>query len=145
MPRRLLSGLLLSPPESRMLAGRLGRGAAPLLAALDELDMAIAPMHGPAAADPATAEGWRRALTLAARRLEAAWIALDEAMVAERGTWQREADWVRRWRRPQWPLWAITGLVLAIAGYLGLVFGGYLPAPAWLQGAMDTWWSAVGS
>ena len=48
---------------------------------------------------------------------------------------------VRRWRRPRWPLWLITVVVVGAAAYVGLVLGGYLPVPAALDGLAQWWWA----
>ena len=55
--------------------------------------------------------GWHRA----ARQLETAWMALEEAVDREGARWQGEIEKVRRWTRPRWPLWVITALVLGAA------------------------------
>ena len=86
---------------------------------------------------------WREALSAAARRLESAWLALEEAAGVEQRRWAAEIAQVRAWHRPRWPLWAITALVLTAAGYVGLVLGGYLPAPSALQGLTAFWWARL--
>ena len=75
---------------------------------------------------------WQEALRTAARRLEVAWLAL-EAEVAEEGrTWAGEIEAIGRWRPPLWPLIAVWTPLAVFLLWLGLVLGGYLPAPAWL-------------
>jgi hypothetical protein len=88
-------------------------------------------------------EEWQLALATAARRLESAWQALVDAARTEQGRWQAEIQQVRAWRRPQWPLWAVTILVLLILSYLGLILGGYLPVPALLRGVAEFWWTRL--
>jgi len=134
-PRRRLRGALLTAADTRAVAARLGAGGAPFVAALDELERSGHRVTSPAA--------WRSALTATARRLEAAWLALEEAADREQLRWQVEVERVHRWRLPRWPLWLLTALVLAGAAYLGLVLGGYLPVPAPLAGLAELWWSRL--
>ena len=76
-----------------------------------------------------------------ARRLEAAWLALEEALGREWRDWAVEVEEVRAWRRPLWPLVAIGSALFLIAGYLGLVLGGYLPVPGPLRGIAEAIWA----
>jgi hypothetical protein len=136
-PRRRLAPLRLRPDDTRAIAARLGRGGAPFVAALDQLEQAAR-----GSAPNGDVEGaWRDQLNAAARRLEAAWLALESAAAAEQRHWQMDVDRVRRWRRPRWPLWLLTVLVVGAAGYLGLVLGGYLPVPPALEGLTQWWWA----
>jgi hypothetical protein len=135
-PRRRLEPLRLRPDDARAIAARLGRGGAPFVAALDLLEQTTR-----ASANGDAVRAWRDQLTAAARRLEAAWLALEAAAADEQRHWQVEVDRVRRWRRPRWPLWLITLLVLGAAAYLGLVLGGYLPVPPALEGLAGWWWA----
>lgn len=139
LPARHTRRLPLDEGETRALAGRLGRGTASLTAALAALDQAA-----PAARSDRVGEGvrlWQEALATAARRLEAAWLELEDALHAEWRTWDREVADLRSWRRPRWPL-AVAGVTLfAIAGYLGLVLGGYLPVPGPLRGLAEWVWA----
>ena len=82
---------------------------------------------------------WQAAVRTAARRLEAAWLALEEAVVIEGAKWDEAVRDVSAWKRPMWPVVA-TGVVAAGgAVWLGLVFGGYIDSPSWFTAA----WSAV--
>jgi hypothetical protein len=142
-PRRRLRTLLLTPDDTRAIAARLGGGGGPFVAALDELEQAA--LGATAHRDrerPAGAE-WRLALTAAGRRLEAAWLALEQAAVAEQRRWLVDVERVRAWRLPRWPLWLLTAVVLAGAVYLGLVLGGYVPVPPPLAGFAELWWSRL--
>jgi hypothetical protein len=142
-PRRRLRTALLTPDDTRAIAARLGGGGGLFVAALDALEQAA---HGATAHRcrelPAGAE-WRSALTAAGRRLEAAWLALEQAAEAEQRRWQADVERVRAWRLPRWPLWLLTAAVLAVATYLGLVLGGYLPVPPPLAGFAELWWSRL--
>jgi hypothetical protein len=132
-PRRRLPGLLLSDADAKAVAARLGSGGAPFVDALDALEQA--------AKSASSAAEWRAAVEAAARRLESAWLALEDASRREQANWAAEITSVRHWRRPAWPLWLATALVLAAALYLGLVLGGFLPVPPPLQGFARFWWS----
>lgn len=134
-PAARLGALLLTPEDSRAIAARLGSGGAGFVAALDELDRV-------ARVRPAPGE-WEEALLAAARRLEAAWLALEESAEAEQRHWRAEVLRVRAWRRPAWPLWLVTAAVLAAAAYFGLLVGGYLPVPEPLEGFIAWWWERV--
>ncbi len=134
-PARRLAELLLTPDDTRAIGARLGSGGAGFVAALDALEQVGRP-----AAEP---RAWRDALTAAARRLEAAWLGLEERAEAEQRHWKVEVDRVHAWRRPTWPLWLVTLLALAAASWLGLVLGGYIPAPAPLRGFAEWWWATL--
>lgn len=143
LPTRRLDPLLLTPDDAHDLSARLagGDGAPAFIAALDALDATA-----PVASDDRRGgewDGWIRALAAAARRLESAWLGLEAAADAEQRYWQAEVERVRTWRRALWPLWLITGLLLAAATYLGLVLGGYLPVPAPLRGFAELWWTRL--
>jgi hypothetical protein len=84
---------------------------------------------------------WQEALLGAARRLEAAWLWLEDALGREWREWAVEVEEVRTWRRPLWPLITIGAALLLVAGYVGLVLGGYLPVPEPLQGIADAVWA----
>jgi len=82
---------------------------------------------------------WQRSVTRAARKLEAAWIELERRAYRELDEWAHIAARVAQWRRPLWPVLAAGIVGVAVAIWLGLVFGGYVPPPAWLANA----WSGV--
>ncbi len=139
-PRSRLRPLLLTPADARAIAARLGGGGGPFVAALDELDQAAHATAAHRGRERAGAVEWRGALTAAARRLEAAWLSLEEVAIAEQRHWRTEVERVRAWRLPRWPLWLVTAVVLAAATYLGLVLGGYAPVPPSLRGLAEFWW-----
>jgi hypothetical protein len=64
-------------------------------------------------------------------------------MRIEQQRWKDEIERVRSWRRPQWPLWTVTAVVILVLSYLGLLFGGYLPVPPPLRGLAEFWWSRL--
>jgi hypothetical protein len=132
MPRRLRRKAVLDAAEVRGLTGRLGAAGADLVPALDALHASGERLLAATAADRAPLEEWQQALLKAARRLEAAWLALEEQLDAEAGRWRAVAAAVAAWRRPRWPVAAVGVPALAAAAWLGLVLGGYIPAPWWL-------------
>ncbi|HEX6105585.1 MAG TPA: hypothetical protein VFZ26_08380 [Gemmatimonadales bacterium] len=134
-PAPRLRGLLVTPDDTRAIAARLGSGGAGFVAALDALEQA-----GRGRPDPRI---WQEALLAAARRLESAWLALEETAEAEQRRWLGEVMRVKAWRRPAWPLWLITAAILAVAGYLGLLVGGYLPVPEPLAEFVGWWWARL--
>ncbi len=141
LPAKRLAGLLLTAQDVRAIASRLGSGGANFVSALDALEQTV-----PAAAASGTRghlgqEEWQRALAATARRLESSWLALTTAAKQEQERWNGEIERVRNWHRPLLPLWTITVLVLAIATYLGLLIGGYLPVPGPLREFVEFWWS----
>jgi len=142
-PARRLAQLRVTDEERDAITARLGAGAAPFVTALDRLDHLAAPAARSGAAGEAAFAAWWEAATDAARKLEAAWESLERAALAERVRWGPEIEKVRAWRRPTWPLWLVTALVVAAATWVGLVLGGYLMAPAWLRPFAEFWWARV--
>lgn len=140
LPAKRIANLTLDAVEVRALAARLAHGSAPLQQSLVALDQSASLARSDRA--PADAViAWQDALTTAARRLEAAWIALDEALAKEWRAWETEVEDLRRWQRARWPL-VLTGVTLfAVALYLGLVLGGYLPVPGPLKGPVNALWT----
>ncbi len=73
--------------------------------------------------------------------LEAAWEELVITAHQELSTGDRRAAEIRQWKRPWTPL-VVTGLLLlGFATWLGLVLGGYLPAPGWLGPLTQWFWN----
>jgi hypothetical protein len=139
MSRRRVRRLALPVGEVGALATRLTEGSGPFLDALEALEHATAPLHNPAARR-SEVEAWGRALTAVARRLETAWLALEATLEAEFRGWAGEIETLRAWRRPWWPILTLAGVVFGVATYLGLVLGGYLPAPAVLLPLAQALW-----
>jgi hypothetical protein len=136
-PARRLQRLLLTDQDVRAIGARVGSGGGAFVAALDALE------QSGRARTSAGVPAWQDALGAAARRLESAWLALESAAREEQQFWAGEIDRVRAWRRPTWPVWLMTALVLAAAVYLGLVLGGYVPVPLPLRGLAAFWWSRL--
>ena len=132
MPARQGRRRLLTGSEKRAIAARLAAGGEALVAALDVLGAAGLRARDAGVLDKTIHAEWQDALRAAARRLEAAWLALEAAVAEERRRWALETEAIARWRPPLWPvivLW--TPLAVGLI-WLGLVLGGYAPAPAWL-------------
>jgi len=127
MPRQRWQRWLLTPGERRAVGVRLALGGEPLGAALAVLDRAAERLGE----DDAALE-WQDALRLTARRLEAAWLALEEAVATERERWAPEWADIAAWRPSLWPVVLPWAPVAAALVWLGLLLGGYLPAPSWL-------------
>jgi len=136
MPARRRRRRLLTGSEKRAIAARLAAGGEAFVAALDALDGAGLLVRDAGVLDKTLHAEWQDALRAAARRLEAAWLALETGVAEERRRWAVETDAIARWRPSLWPV--IVGLTPLAAGliWLGLVLGGYLPAPAWLAGRL---------
>lgn len=143
LPARRLAALHVTAEERDAIAARLGAGAAPFVAALDRMDQLAAPAARTGAAGERAFAAWWDAVVEVGRKLEAAWDSLEHAALAEEARWAPEVAKVRAWRRPTWPLWLVTALVLALAAWVGLVLGGYVPVPAWLRPWAELWWAKV--
>lgn len=141
LPSKRVTGFLLTAEDVRAIGSRLGSGGAGFVSALDALEQTVPAAAASGARGRLGQEEWQVALATAARRLESAWMALIEAAKREQARWKEEVERVRAWRRPRWPLWAITLAVLLALGYLGLVLGGYLPVSSPLRGVAEWWWS----
>ena len=139
LPSGRLRRQLLSEDERRGIAVRIGSGGGGLVVALDALDAAARQ----AARTPGGLDDWRKALAAVGRRLEKAWIDLEAAVRHEEASWQEDIARVRAWRRPRWPLWALTAAVFATAVWLGLMLGGYVPVPEPLRPLAEAWWARL--
>lgn len=136
MPARRARQLALSPGERRAIAARLASGADGFEAALDVVARATDALHREWPGERVTVEEWQEAQTLAARRLEAAWLALEDLVAHERVRWTADLDAIRAWRRSLWPVFAVWLPFAGAVVWLALVLGGYLPAPAWLAASL---------
>ncbi|MDH4044923.1 MAG: hypothetical protein OEY20_01810 [Gemmatimonadota bacterium] len=137
MPRRLRRRVLLDAAEVRGLTGRLGVAGAALVPALDHLQAQGVRLLAATTTDREALDEWQQALLTAARRLEAAWLALEEQVDEETRRWREAEALVAAWRRPLWPV-AVAGVpAVAAAAWLGAVLGGYLPSPTWLSRVWD--------
>ena len=134
MPRRRWKRLRLAGSERRAVVARLASGGSGFIAALDQVEAAASEVRLAEAGggDPAAVVVWQESLLTAARRLEAAWLALETQVASERERWAPELAAIERWRPALWPVYVIGLPLWAALIWLGLVLGGYLPAPPWL-------------
>ena len=132
LPRRRLRPLLLNAAEKRAIVARLGTGGGTFVAALDELETTSRRAAEASVLEKDAHAAWQEALRTVARRLEAAWLALEAEVEEERARWQPELDTLAAWRPKLWPVIATWVPVAVVLVWLGLILGGYLPAPAWL-------------
>ena len=123
MPARRWRQRLVTAGERRAIAARLATGGGPFLDALEALNVE-------------SQDEWQDALRTAARRLEAAWLALEEAVAAERERWTPELADVAAWRPPLWPVVVLWVPLAAALVWLGLILGRFVPVPAWLAGRL---------
>jgi hypothetical protein len=141
-PKRRLARLQVSDAERAAMKARLGAGAIPFEESLVRLED-LAGGAGSSRGGEAAFNRWSDGLAAAARQLESAWMALEEAADREGARWNAEIDKVRNWTRPRWPLWVITALSLAALTWLGLVLGGFLNVPPWLLPFAEFWWTRL--
>lgn len=140
LPGRRTRRLPLEPAEVHAIAARLAQGDGGFREALANLER-VAPAARSERSPILGVLAWQEALLAVARRLEAAWLALQEALVREGREWDGEIEDIRRWRRPDWPLWVVGGTLFALALYAGLVLGGYLPVPGVLRPLVEGIWA----
>jgi hypothetical protein len=132
MPRRRLRRHLLSTAEKRAIAARLGTGGGTFVAALDALEAAAGRVAGASVLEKDAHAEWQEALKTVARRLETAWLALEAEVEEEKQRWNPEIEIIAAWRPSLWPVIALWLPLAALLVWLGLILGGYVPAPAWL-------------
>ena len=132
LPRRKRRRHLLTSAEKRAINARLGTGGGPFVSALDDLEAAGAHVADASVLEKEAHAAWQDALRTVARRLEAAWLALEGEVEEERRRWAPEFAMLEAWRPSLWPIFVLWGPLSAALIWLGLVLGGYIPAPAWL-------------
>ncbi len=132
MGRRHRARLRFSPQERRALMARLGSTGADLITVLDELEEHAERALTATGLEPEIVRDWQDTLGVAARKLESAWLALEQAVSDEVAQRMRIADQVANWRKPVWPVLTVAAFVVPVAAWFGLVLGGFLAAPGWL-------------
>lgn len=132
MSRRKRQLRKLTSAERRALTARLSAGGAELVKTLDELARAGAKVRATETPDDETHHAWQDAIQTAARRLEAAWLVLEDAVRAERRRWEPELTALARWRPSLWPVLLVWAVGAGALVWFGLILGGYLNAPLWL-------------
>ena len=126
MPTRRLARELPGEEDRRVLRARLD-------AAGMGLEAAAANLQGPSL----RIDHLRRV----AGELELAWAALCRVVRVELGTWDDRVARVRAWRRP-WTAFAVgSAIALALATWLGLILGGFVPVPDWLRPFAEWAWN----
>lgn len=118
----------VTPEEHRAMHARLGAVAGEFLRAASGLE-------------GLAGEAWTAQALATVRRLESAWSQLVAVAERELADWEADVQAVAAWRRARWPLWLFSGGVLAVATWLGLVLGGYLPVPGPLRPLAEFWWA----
>jgi hypothetical protein len=141
LPARQLEDFRLKAEDVRAIASRLGSGGATFVSALDALEQTVPGAAAAGGRGRAGQEEWELALASAARRLEAAWLALAAGARLEQEHWKLEIERAKSWHRPTAVLWLVSAAFLLAATYLGLVLGGYLTVPAPLRPLAEFWWS----
>src|SRR5437016_14346256 len=134
LPRRRLRRHLLSNAEKRAIVARLGTGGGPFVVALDQLEAAAARAADASVLEKDAHAAWQEALRTVARRLEAAWLALESEVEAEQGRWAPEIDAIAAWRPALWPVFVLWIPLAVLLVRLGLVLGRCGPAPPWPAG-----------
>ncbi|MBX3146582.1 MAG: hypothetical protein KF785_07385 [Gemmatimonadales bacterium] len=126
-PARRLVALLPSAEDRAVLAARL--------------DAAGIVVEERVARGFSAGDGWWDEVRQAAVALEDAWDELEAQVRRELAVWQSRAAQVAEWR-PSLRPW-IVALAVSVAGaiWLGLVLGGYLPRPIWLDPVHRWFWS----
>ncbi len=132
LPRRRQRRHLLTNAEKRAIAARLGTGAGAFVAALDDLEVAAGGVADATVLDKDAYAAWQEALRTVARRLEAAWLALENEVEAEQRRWAPEIDAIAAWRPPLWPVFVVWIPLAVLLVWLGLILGGYVAVPSWL-------------
>jgi hypothetical protein len=132
LPKRRRRRMLPDDDEARAAGARLGSAGTGLVQALDQLEHFAGPAVAATGLDRSAMAAWQHTLRLAGRRLEAAWLALEDEVAREAARWEQETNLVAAWRRPVSGVIAAGIAGTAVALWLGLIFGGYVAAPEWL-------------
>ncbi len=136
MPERRRLQLMLDAAERRALAARLGSAGAGFIPVLDNLEATSAALTEATAQERETLDQWQAELALAARSLEAAWLAMETGVGEEIRRWRAVFNDLASWRKSPWPLVIVGTIALAAAVWIGLMLGGILRPPAWLAGVL---------
>lgn len=124
-PDKVVRSAQLDEEDRRILRARLASAAIPL----EQVVAARAGSLGP------------RGFPAVGGAVEESWLTLEATVAAVAGEWAPRVAAVARWRRPLRRLWWATAIAVAAATVLGLLLGGYLPAPRWLEPLVTWWWS----
>ena len=141
MPARLRRRMNIDEVERRAIGARLGSAGAELIPALDEIERHSAGLMDAMATDRPALDAWQRSQLTAARRLEEAWMLLEDGVASELDAWRAVGDEISRWRKSLWPVYVVGTVGASVAVWAGLVWGGVFNTPAWLIGL----WQALRS
>lgn len=126
-PARRLSRLLPSIETRAILLAKLEAAGIPL-----ETRVAKGFPGGP---------GWWDSIRQAAVALEDSWEDLETVVRVELAEARSTIQRVEEWRPSSAPWYLAFGTGLLVTTWLGLVLGGYLARPGWLDGLNDWFWS----
>ncbi len=104
-----------------------------------KLDAAGIPLEERAGRLPGGEDWWDR-LRQSAVALEDSWESLEAEVRQALAMAEVAAERIEAWRPSLRGWWISLGVVAIIAGWLGLVLGGYLPRPGWLDPLHDWFW-----
>lgn len=85
--------------------------------------------------------GWWDSVRQAAVALEDSWEDLEAVIRSELAEVGPVVQRVERWQPSPVPWYLALGVGFALTGWLGLVLGGYVPRPQWLDPFNDWFWS----
>ncbi len=85
--------------------------------------------------------GWWDAARQTAVALEDSWEDLERVIETELAAAEPVVLRVAGWKPSPTPWFVALGVGLVLSGWLGLVLGGYLPRPGWLDPVNDWFWS----
>ncbi len=134
MPARLHRRMNIDEVERRAIGARLGSAGAELIPALDEIERHSTALIEATATERPALDAWQRAQLTAARRLEEAWMLLEDGVATELGAWKAVGDEISRWRKSLWPVYLVGTVGASVAVWAGLMWGGVINTPAWLFG-----------
>lgn len=126
-PARRLAPLLPSPEARAILVSKV--------------EAAGIPLEGRLARGFPARSGWWDAVRQAAVALEDSWEDLETVIRTELVEARSVVQRVEQWRPSPVPWYVALGIGFAVTGWLGLVLGGYLPRPGWLDPINDWFWS----
>ena len=129
VPLRLLRRASPDREERALVKARLHGAGVPFVDGLGAMDVA----------EPGS-DAWRDALLASARRLESAWLGLEQRALAEEAAWAPSAERLAVWKPSPWPRRIVAAVIVLVFLYSGLVLGGFLPVPAAGKGIAEWWW-----
>ena len=120
--------------ERRAIGARLGSAGADLIPVLDAIERHSTGLIVASATERPALDAWQHAQLTAARRLEEAWMLLENQVAKELDAWRAVGDEISRWRKSLWPVYLFGTVGASVAVWAGLIWGGVLNTPAWLIG-----------